>query len=81
MSDHDEIFQPEVESILFLMRNPNFQVLLLHGAKHSPPGRQGAPDWQKGDPPECVPGDPLSHVFICQMIRKFIKWNCNPNSF
>ena len=30
VSDHAGIFQPEVESILFLMRNPNFQVPLPH---------------------------------------------------
>ena len=52
-------------------------MLSKHGAKHSPPGAQGMPDCQRGDPPESVAGDPLSHVFMYQiMLESFnLKWN------
>ena len=36
------------------------------GAKHSPPGGVGPPDWSEGVPPVCKPGDPLTQVISCQ---------------
>ena len=33
----------------------------IYGAKHSPPGHQGAPDCPEGVPPVCRPGPPLIH--------------------
>ena len=35
----------------------------INGAKHSPPGAKMPKD--RG-PPECVSGDPLSQVIMCQ---------------
>ena len=32
-----------------------------HGAKHSPPGHQGAPDCPRPHPLVCSPGPPLIH--------------------
>ena len=40
--------------------------LATYGAKHSPPGGVGMPDWSEWVPPVCVPGDPLTHVISGQ---------------
>ena len=34
-------------------------MILPDGAKHSPPGDSGVPDWSEGFPPVCGPGDPF----------------------
>ena len=36
-----------------------------HGGKHSPPGAKVT---KARGPPLCRPGDPLSHIIICQMM-------------
>ena len=33
----------------------------IYGAKHSPPGERGEPDWPEGVPPVWSPGPPLIH--------------------
>ena len=44
--------------------NPSEKLMIVksNGAKHSPPGDSGVPDWSEGVPPVCRPGDPLIHV-------------------
>ena len=39
----------------------HFLNIMRNGAKHSPPGGVGMPDWSEGVPPLCSPGDPLTH--------------------
>ena len=38
---------------------PQVFIIVKHGAKHSPPGHQGAPDCPRPHPLLCIPGPPL----------------------
>ena len=49
------------KSEFFCFRLGDLQPCLVHGAKHSPPGHQGAPVCPGPHPPPSVPGPPLIH--------------------